>query len=367
VTLVRSGDLAPTGQKTAMLADLCHNTCASVLRVDAGGSLRYLDPVMLAGAGITVEVATYAHPPYEQGPGPFTPNLAALDLIMHTGRRAINVLKAGSLVRPWASWPGDPASISPHPTWLPCHIGRPPRSPPLSASPPIGPSCCMSDAPTRSKASTCSSPRSLPWPTRCVWLPSSSRSTAATRCSSSTAARSQTGQCEPLSYRSSPASCPAPWPACRPPASPSVLDQHEGDDVIATLARAAVATGRQVTCHSGDRDLYQLLDDPGVTILTLARVTLTATDIHRRYGVLARQWPDYRALTGDPATTFPGIRGVGPKTAAALLADGAHLDDLRDSPRLRNARGHTITRHWRQLLTWRDLIRLDTNTPCHRL
>lgn len=101
VTLVRSGDLAPAGQKTAMLVNLCRTTGASVLRVGTGGSLRYLDPVMLADSGITVEVATYTHPSYRQGPGPFTPNLAALDLIMHTGPRAIDVLRAGSLVSPW--------------------------------------------------------------------------------------------------------------------------------------------------------------------------------------------------------------------------------------------------------------------------
>jgi 5'-3' exonuclease len=141
------------------------------------------------------------------------------------------------------------------------------------------------------------------------------------------------------------------------------LDQHEGDDVIATLTRTAVSTGHQVTCYSGDRDLYQLLDHPGVTILTPARTTLTAPDIHRRYGVLPRQWPDYRALTGDPADNIPGIRGIGPKTAAALLADGWRLDDLPGSPRLHNSRGHTITRQWDQLLTWRDLIYLDTNAP----
>jgi hypothetical protein len=85
-----------------MLVNLCRTTGASVLRVGTGGSLRYLNPALLAGCGITVEVATYTHPSYRQGPGPFTPNLAALDRIMHTGPRATDVLRAGSLVGPWA-------------------------------------------------------------------------------------------------------------------------------------------------------------------------------------------------------------------------------------------------------------------------
>ena len=94
---------------------------------------------------------------------------------------------------------------------------------------------------------------------------------------------------------------------------------------IATLTPATVVAGRRVVCYSGDRDLYQLLDHRGVTILTPTRATLSAADIHRRCGVLPRQWPDYRALTGDPADNIPGIPGVGPKTAAALLADGGRL------------------------------------------
>jgi len=101
VTLVRSGELAPAGQQTAMLVELCRKSGASVLRVGAGGSLRYLDPVMLAGAQIAVEVATYTHPPYPQGPAGFTPNLAALDLIMRAGPQAVDVLRAGSVLRPW--------------------------------------------------------------------------------------------------------------------------------------------------------------------------------------------------------------------------------------------------------------------------
>ncbi|WP_395110628.1 5'-3' exonuclease H3TH domain-containing protein [Actinomadura sp. SCN-SB] len=141
------------------------------------------------------------------------------------------------------------------------------------------------------------------------------------------------------------------------------LDDHEADDVIATLTHTATANGRPVTCYSGDRDLFQLLDHPAVTLLNPARHRLTGPDIQERHQVTARQWPDYRALTGDPADNIPGISGIGPKTAAALLADGLHLDDLPGSPRLRTPRCRGITDHWDQLLTWRDLIRLNRSIP----
>ena len=136
------------------------------------------------------------------------------------------------------------------------------------------------------------------------------------------------------------------------------LDDHEGDDVLATLTHTARASNRAVTCYSGDRDLLQLAAAT-VTILTPARRRITAEDVHARHRVTPAQWPDYRALTGDPSDNIPGVRGIGPKIAADLLAGGIHLDDLRDSGRLRGTRGQAVTNSWPHVLTWRDLIRLD--------
>jgi DNA polymerase-1 len=75
------------------------------------------------------------------------------------------------------------------------------------------------------------------------------------------------------------------------------------------------------------------------------------------------QWPDYRALTGDPADNIPGIPGIGPKTAAALLAGGIHLEQLRESPRLDQPRCRPVHASWKQLLTWRNMIRLNPRIP----
>lgn len=136
----------------------------------------------------------------------------------------------------------------------------------------------------------------------------------------------------------------------------------EGDDIIATATTTALHAGRPVVCYSSDRDFYQLLQ-PGVTVLTPHRAVITAADIHHRYRIHPWQWPDYRALTGDPADNIPGIRGIGPSTAATLLADGWHLDRLPNSPRLRNPRCHAITNQWTELLAWRDAIRLRTDIP----
>lgn len=140
------------------------------------------------------------------------------------------------------------------------------------------------------------------------------------------------------------------------------LDDQEGDDVLATLSTTAAAQGRPVVCFSGDRDLLQLAA-PAVTILTPDRRQITPEAVFTRYRVTPAQWPDFRALTGDSSDNIPGIRGVGPHTAARLLSGGLHLDDLHQQGRLHGASGQRIIDAWGQVLSWRDLIRLNTQVP----
>lgn len=98
ITLSRSSDLAPEGTRTAMLIGLVQSRGASRLRVGPSGP-RYLDRELLAGTGINVEVATYTPPTYEQGPGPFTPALAALDTLMWAGPHARDLLENSAGLR----------------------------------------------------------------------------------------------------------------------------------------------------------------------------------------------------------------------------------------------------------------------------
>jgi DNA polymerase I len=138
------------------------------------------------------------------------------------------------------------------------------------------------------------------------------------------------------------------------------ISDEEADDVIATLATGAGS--RPVTIMSGDKDYYQLLTRR-VNILNTARKpgqrTIGPADIETRYGITASQWCDYRALSGDPSDGLPGIRGIGPKTAARLLAGGLALDDLPLSGRLAGRTGKAVLDGWEQLLAARNLIRMN--------
>src|SRR5207253_2822837 len=120
---------------------------------------------------------------------------------------------------------------------------------------------------------------------------------------------------------------------------------YEADDIVATLATEARDRGDDVIIVSGDRDVYQLVEDPHVKVLYNRRgvsdyVLYDEAGIRERTGVTPRDYPQYAALRGDTSDNLPGVPGVGEKTAAKLIntygdLDGifSHLDEL--SPKLR--------------------------------
>jgi 5'-3' exonuclease len=107
--------------------------------------------------------------------------------------------------------------------------------------------------------------------------------------------------------------------------------RHEADDVIGTLASHADIPVDVIT---GDRDLFQLVDDSRTVrvIYTgrgMARLeTLTDAALIAKTGVSPAQYADFAALRGDASDGLPGVAGIGEKTAAALLTDFGDLDGI---------------------------------------
>lgn len=111
---------------------------------------------------------------------------------------------------------------------------------------------------------------------------------------------------------------------CREFASP----RFEADDIIGTLVHRMRAQGLRSTILSRDKDLLQLLD-AGDALWDFTGGKKTAyKDVRGRFGVTAEQMVDYLALAGDSVDNIPGVPGVGPKTAAALLDHFGDLDSL---------------------------------------
>ncbi|GAA4295961.1 5'-3' exonuclease [Actinomadura luteofluorescens] len=99
---------------------------------------------------------------------------------------------------------------------------------------------------------------------------------------------------------------------------------YEADDVIGTLAVRGAADG-PVDIVTGDRDLFQLVDDRApVCVLYTARgirnlQVMGEKEVAAKYGIPGRGYGDYATLRGDPSDGLPGVPGVGDKTAAALV------------------------------------------------
>ncbi|MEU7754334.1 5'-3' exonuclease [Micromonospora sp. NPDC049101] len=97
---------------------------------------------------------------------------------------------------------------------------------------------------------------------------------------------------------------------------------YEADDVLGTLS---VTQPGPVEVVSGDRDLFQLIDDTRpVRLLYVGRGVAKLDDcddaaVRARYGVPADRYADFAALRGDPSDGLPGVTGVGEKTAARLI------------------------------------------------
>ncbi len=102
---------------------------------------------------------------------------------------------------------------------------------------------------------------------------------------------------------------------------------YEADDIIGTLARRVAP--QPVCIVSRDKDLAQLLhqDEDHLWDYT-ANTRRFRSDIERQYGIRAEQIPDYLALVGDPVDAIPGVPGIGPVAARALLQHFGTLEQL---------------------------------------
>jgi len=102
--------------------------------------------------------------------------------------------------------------------------------------------------------------------------------------------------------------------------------EYEADDLIGTLAARVRAEGRRVTVVTRDKDLSQLVG-PGDHFWDYSDAAeYSYGEIAQRFGVAPERMADYLALMGDAVDNIPGVPGVGPKTAAAIMQRFASLD-----------------------------------------
>ena len=112
---------------------------------------------------------------------------------------------------------------------------------------------------------------------------------------------------------------------------------YEADDVIGTLSHLAIPKNYQVRILSGDRDLFQLVDDAhNVTVLYLGRSigkfeVYDEEAVFHKMKIKPKQVVDFKALCGDKSDCIPGVKGIGEKTAVKLLTKHQTLEELYDN------------------------------------
>ena len=147
------------------------------------------------------------------------------------------------------------------------------------------------------------------------------------------------------------------------------LPGYEADDIVATLATQGRDAGLDVIVVTGDRDVYQLVEDPHVKVLYNRRgvsdyVLYDEAGIEERTGVPPAMYLQYAALRGDTSDNLPGVPGVGEKTAAKLVTtyggiDGIfeHLDE--QTPKLRTS----LSEHEDQVRQNAEVMKLICDAP----
>ena len=114
------------------------------------------------------------------------------------------------------------------------------------------------------------------------------------------------------------------------------VDGYEADDLIGTISVQAVEGklngGIDVYIVSGDRDLLQLVGSHVKMIAPITGLTnmiiFDEAAVLQKYGIKPSQLVDYKALVGDPSDNYPGVAGIGPKTASTLIKEYDSLENI---------------------------------------
>lgn len=146
--------------------------------------------------------------------------------------------------------------------------------------------------------------------------------------------------------------------------------EWEADDALASGAALAAADPRveRVLICTPDKDLAQCVDGTRVVqVDRRKRVERDADGVIAKFGVPPASIPDYLALVGDAADGYPGLRGWGAKSAAAVLTRFGHFEQIPQDPKLWQvnvsnpaALSQTLRDEWERALLFRDLATLRT-------
>ena len=147
------------------------------------------------------------------------------------------------------------------------------------------------------------------------------------------------------------------------------LEGWEGDDILGTLARRGEAAGYEMLLFTGDRDMYQLATQSVKIVSTKKGVSdvviMTPESVDDLYhGITPELVPDFYGLKGDTSDNIPGVPGIGPKKAAALIVQYGSLDEvIAHADEVKGKMGENLRAHIDDALLSRRVATIRTDAP----
>jgi DNA polymerase-1 len=147
-----------------------------------------------------------------------------------------------------------------------------------------------------------------------------------------------------------------------------LVQDHEADDAIGTLAVRAAERGIHATIVTADRDFFQLVG-PGIDVMFNRRgisdiARMDAAAVEERFGLPPAKYLEYVALKGDTSDNIPGVPGVGEKTASKLIQRYGSVEELlAHTDELKGRLRENIEAAGDRLVLNKDLARIVTDVP----
>ena len=147
------------------------------------------------------------------------------------------------------------------------------------------------------------------------------------------------------------------------------LEGWEGDDILGTLARRGEAAGYEMLLFTGDRDMNQLATEHVKIVSTKKGVSevqiMTPESVDDLYhGITPNLVPDFYGLKGDTSDNIPGVPGIGPKKAAALIVKYGNLDEvIAHADEVKGKMGENLRAHVDDALLSREIATIRTDAP----
>lgn len=143
----------------------------------------------------------------------------------------------------------------------------------------------------------------------------------------------------------------------------------EGDDVLGTMARLGEEAGCDMLLVTGDRDMYQLVTEHVNVVSTRKGLSdvaiMTPESVDDLYhGITPALVPDFYGLKGDTSDNIPGVPGIGPKKASALIAQYGSLDEvIAHADEVKGKMGENLRAHIDDALLSRKVATIRTDAP----